>query len=411
MAHKILHADPEGPGALHGLKCGEEILRINGEEVIDEIDYQALTSTDKLVIRVRDEQGNERDAVIHKEDWEPLGLRMADTMMCKPMWCKNNCVFCFVRQMKPGCRETLYVRDDDWRMSLMMGNFITLTNVSDKEFDRIIRRKASPLYISVHTTDMLLRKDMLKNPDAGKLMDRLNRLKDAGIRFHCQVVLCPGINDGEHLEKTIHDLVALYPAAQSVALVPVGLTKFREGLPKLSTYTRETALPVMECAMRWQKICMDYCGTRFVFPADEFYCITGMDVPSDESYESYAQIENGVGMLRQFEEDLKYASSCEHRAARARRVLIACGVSVAPSMEKWLAAYAPQGVVWRVKPILNDFFGHTVTVTGLLTGGDLVNQLKDEDTDEMPRGEANFFSPCLNFFIYETGHSWYLPQS
>ena len=383
MAHKIMFADPKGMGALHGLKSGETILTINGEDVIDEIDYQALSSTGKLCIRVQDEKGNIREVNILKEDWEPLGLRMADTMVCKPMLCKNNCVFCFVRQMRPGCRDSLYVKDDDWRMSLMMGNFITLTNVSDQEFDRIIRRKASPLYISVHATDMELRKKLLRNPDAGKLMDRLQKLKENGIRFHCQIVLVPGLNDGEQLEKSIHDLAALYPAAQSVALVPVGLTRFRDGQADLPTYTRETALPVMDIAHRWQKICIDFAGTRFVFPADEFYCITGLPLPNDESYETYAHLENGVGMLRQFEEDMKFAAEMPSRKARKRSVLIACGVSVAPHMERWLTSYAPEGVKWRVKPILNDFFGHTVTVTGLLTGGDLYNQLKDEKADEI----------------------------
>lgn len=383
MAHKIMHADPQGAGCLHGLKAGDEILSINGEEVIDEIDYQALTASEHLLIRVRDEKGAERSVTIHKEDWEPLGLSMADSMVCKPRWCQNKCTFCFVEQMPKGLRPTLYVKDDDWRMSLMMGNFITLTNVSDAEFDRIIRRHASPLYISVHTTDMPLRKQLLRNPQADKLMDRLEKLKEAGIRFHCQIVLCPGVNDGEYLEKSLHDLAALYPAAQSVALVPVGLTKYREGLDQLSVYTRETALPVLECARRWQGICMKLYDTRFVFPADEFYCITGLPIPSDEEYESYAQIENGVGMLRQFEEDLKYAAEENTCTARARRVLIACGQSVAPLMESWLTRYAPQGVTWRVQPINNDFFGRTVTVSGLLTGQDLCAQLQNAQEDEI----------------------------
>ena len=383
MAHRIVHADPLGSGAKHGLKGGDVILSINGEEVIDEIDYQALIAEEKLDMLVRSEDGHERHVLIRKDAWETLGLAMEDTMICKPMLCKNNCVFCFVKQMRPGCRDTLYVKDDDWRMSLMMGNFITLTNVSDEEFDRMIRRHASPLYISVHTTDMDLRKKMLRNPSAGLLMERLQRLKDTGIRFHCQVVLCPGWNDGEQLEKTIHDLVCLSPAAQSVALVPVGLTRYRDGLDELTTYTKETALPVMEIARKWQKICMDYCGSRFVFPADEFYCITGQEIPSDEEYETYAQIENGVGMIRQLEEDLKYAHSQKHRKARKRRILLACGTSIAPTMERWMTLYCPEEVTWQVQPVKNDFFGHTVTVTGLLTGGDIAEQLKHAKADEI----------------------------
>ncbi len=384
MAHRIVEADPHAPGYRHGLRPGDEILRINGEEVIDEIDYQALTGERRMDILVRRPDGREEHVRFVKEDWEPLGLRMSESMMCTPMLCRNKCVFCFVDQMRPGMRPSLYVRDDDWRMSLMMGNYITLTNLSRSEFDRIIRRHASPLYISVHATDPALRLRMMKNPRAGELMDQLEELKRCGIRYHCQVVLCPGWNDGAALDRTLSDLEGLMPAVLSVALVPVGLTRFRDGLEKLRPYTREEARAVIARAEEWQRHFLASASSRIVFPADEFYCLAGMDMPPDESYEDYAQIENGVGMLRRFEEEMRMAREADDDPrGRKRHVTVACGVSVAPYMEKWLSAYGPENVSWQVLPIVNRFFGETVTVTGLLTGTDLTEQLKDVKTDEI----------------------------
>ncbi len=384
MAHRIVEADRNALGYIHGLRSGDEILRINGEEVIDEIDYQALTGEKRIDILVRRPGGREEHIRFTKEDWEPLGLRMSESMMCTPMLCRNKCVFCFVDQMRPGMRPSLYVRDDDWRMSLMMGNYITLTNLPRSEFDRIIRRHASPLYISVHATDPDMRLKLMKNPRAAELMDQLRELKAHGIRYHCQVVLCPGWNDGAQLERTLSDLEGLLPAVLSIALVPVGLTRFRDGLEKLRPYTRSEARALIARAEEWQRHFLASASTRLVFPADEFYCLAGLDMPSDETYEDYAQIENGVGMLRRFEEEMRMAREADDDPrARARRVTVACGVSVAPYMEKWLQKYAPRGVSWRVKPIINHFFGETVTVTGLLTGTDLTEQLRDEDTDEI----------------------------
>ncbi len=383
MAHKIVSVDPDGIGSLSGLRAGDEIIAINGEEVIDEIDYQALTANSRLAIDIRRADGSRHTVHVHKEDWEGLGLHMADTMVCTPRVCKNNCVFCFVAQMPKGMRPSLYVKDDDWRMSLMMGNFITLTNVDDREFDRILRRRASPLYISVHTTNMALRKKMLRNPDADRLMDRLRQMKDAGLKFHCQVVLCPGWNDGTELERTLKDLIALYPATRSVALVPVGLTRFREKLTHLDTYDAAGAAQVLDTAEIYRRDCLEKLGTRLIFPADEFYCLSGRPVPPDAAYEDYCQLENGVGMLRQFEDDMAFAAGEPHRAARPRRITLACGSSISPFMRQCLQKYAPDGVDWEVRTILNDFFGRTVTVTGLLTGQDLSRQLKDVQTDEI----------------------------
>lgn len=375
MVHVIDDVNPRSVAFRYGVRPGDTLISINGEELIDDIDYQALSARSRLdLIIMRD--GTEKKIQILKSKEAPLGLKIS-SLQCNPRTCRNKCVFCFIDQMPKGMRKTLYVKDDDWRMSLMMGNYITLTNVDDAEFDRIIRRKASPLYISVHATDPDTRVKMMRNPNACRIMERLNRLKEAGLSFHCQIVLCPGLNDGEVLENTLRDLSSLWPAAKSAALVPVGLTKHRDGLFPLQPYDREGAAKVIAQAEKWQREMLEKAGTRFVFPSDEMYCISGRELPPDEEYEGYPQIENGVGLLKKFENALKEEKEENQGSAKKRRVLIPCGTSVAPVMEKWMKDYAPSGVEVTVRPIRNTFFGETVTVTGLLTGGDLRNQLQD----------------------------------
>ena len=383
MAHEIVAVQPHGVAYRRGLRVGDSIIAINGEPILDEIDYQALTNRAKLDILVRRADGREETVRIIKARETGLGLQLADTLACTPYPCKNKCVFCFIDQMPPGMRKTLYVKDDDWRLSLMMGNYITLTNVDEQEFQRIIKRKASPLYISVHTTGPDLRVRMMKNPNARFIMDRLHALADAGLHFHCQIVLCPGYNDGDALKKTLTDLSALYPAAQSAALVPVGLTKFREGLADVKPFNRESAKAVMDIAYEFQTKLLDSIGTRFVFPSDEMVLIAGEKLPTEEEYEGYPQIENGVGLLRKFENGLAAAAAENTSPAVHRRVRIPCGTSIAPVMREWVEKYGPEGVQATVQPIRNTFFGETVTVTGLITGGDLISQLKDADEDEI----------------------------
>ena len=383
MAHEIVAVTPHGVAYRRGLRVGDSIIAINGEPILDEIDYQALTNRAKLDILVRRADGREETVRIIKAKEMGLGLQLADTLACTPYPCKNKCVFCFIDQMPPGMRKTLYVKDDDWRLSLMMGNYITLTNVDEQEFQRILRRKASPLYISVHSTDPDLRVRMMKNPNARFIMDRLHALADAGLHFHCQIVLCPGYNDGDALKKTLTDLSALYPAAQSAALVPVGLTKFREGLADVKPFTRESAQAVMDIAYDFQQKLLREINTRFVFPSDEMVLIAGEKLPTEEEYEGYPQIENGVGLLRKFENGLAAAATENTLHAVSRRVRIACGTSIAPVMREWVEKYGPEGVSVAVQSIRNTFFGETVTVTGLITGGDLISQLKDADEDEI----------------------------
>ena len=398
MPSTITHVQPDSIADRLGLRAGDQLVTIAGEPVIDQIDYQALTAQRSFVMEVRHADGTVENVRVRKQDWEPLGVTLDQTIVSKPRPCANHCVFCFIDQMPPNMRDTLYVKDDDWRLSLMMGNYITMTNMSDRELDRVIRRKVSPLYISVHTTNPELRCRMLRNKNAGLLMDRLRLLAANGLRFHCQMVLCPGWNDGEELARSVEDLKSLYPYARSVALVPVGLTRFREGLDRIEPYTQASAEALLSQAEAMQARFLRELGTRFVFPSDEFYCLSRRPLPEDEAYEDYPQLENGVGMLRMFETDLYYAAEDEPVAETPpRRLLIACGTSVAPYMQHWCDHVAPKGTTIEVRPIRNRFFGESVTVSGLITGGDLVDQLRDAVCDEilivrdMVRNEGDLF--------------------
>ncbi len=398
MATEITHVQPGSIAEQLGLQPGDQLVSIASEPIIDQIDYQALTARRRFEMVVRRREGSEETLHIRKQDWEPLGVTLDQSIVSSPRPCKNHCIFCFIDQMPPGMRKTLYVKDDDWRLSLMMGNYITMTNLDDAELDRIIRRRVSPLYISVHCTDPEMRVKLLRNPRAAKIMEHLRLLKAHGIRFHCQIVLCPGWNDGELLMKSIRELAELAPAAQSVALVPIGLTKHREGLPYIKPYDGEMAAALIESVKPLQEKFLQEMGTRFVFPADEFYCLSGLPIPEDEEYEDYPQIENGVGMLRMFETDLMYAAEDEPVAETPpRRLCIATGTSIAPFLQRLADQYAPKGTVVEVQPIVNHFFGESVTVAGLITGQDLVMQCRDVKADailivrSMIRAEGDLF--------------------
>ena len=366
-----------------GLKPGDVVLSINGEPLMDEIDYQALTAKRHVRLQLRQEDGGQREVDFVKASGHPLGLQFEDSLICNPRTCGNNCVFCFVDQLPPGLRRSLYLKDDDWRLSLLTGNFVTLTNVGDREFARILRRKASPLYISVQATDPAVRQALIRHPHAGKLMQRLGQLREGGLHYHCQIVICPEINDGAVLEQSIRDLMALHPAALSLALVPVGLTRYREGLSPIRAFAREDACKVLEITAKYQAIALRELGTRFVFPADELLSLAGEKVPEPEYYEHFAQIENGIGMLSQFEAGLRDAAArrSPDKQEKQTTALLPCGTSVTPYLKGWVRQYAPQGLSASVFPITNTLFGETVTVSGLIGGGDLIEQLKGKKAD------------------------------
>ena len=384
MSHLITSVDPGSPASRAGIRAGDRLQRIGGVTVIDFIDYQALSAQTRLTVGVlRD--GEALDFSIRKEEYAPLGLNFETPMMSGTRLCCNHCLFCFVDQLPGDARDSMRVKDDDWRMSLMMGNYVTLTNVSDRELERIIERHCSPLYVSVHCTDPDLRTHLLGTPRARRLMGQLQRLSDGGIQFHCQCVLCPGINDGEALERTIRELAAL-PGARSLALVPVGLTGHREGLSALRVYRPEEARAVVALAERWREKLLPERGTRFVFPSDEFYLQAGWPIPPDEAYEDYGQIDDGVGLLRLYETEFRAAwealpEDLRRRTAGGKKLAVACGRSAGPFLARMLEDCPVAGADIEVRALENTWFGPTVTVSGLITGGDLISQMAGVDCE------------------------------
>ncbi|MBR3796760.1 MAG: DUF512 domain-containing protein [Clostridia bacterium] len=385
MSQRIVGVFPGSLAAHHGIKPGDTLISINRTPVLDLVDYQYLTARPSLEILIEGENSETRTVRIHKHTEDSLGLTLESSLMSCPKTCANHCMFCFIEQMPPGMRPSLYVRDDDWRLSLMAGNFVTLTNLPKAEMDRMIERKASPIYVSVHTTNGELRNKMLKHIHADRIMEHLTRFADNHMSFHCQVVLCPGINDGPELDRTLSDLASLAPYALTVALVPVGLTKYREHLYPLRPYTQEEAHKVVQQAEAFQKCMLEKHGTRFVFPSDEFYQIAGLPIPDAESYEDFPQFENGVGLLARLRDEFETAMRLDPDESenRRRRVIMATGTSVAPFMRDLLDRNPIPGVEIAICPIINRFFGETVTVSGLITGQDLIDQLKGKEADEI----------------------------
>lgn len=392
MAQRIVSVDGGSLAQAAGIRAGDELLRVNGETVVDLLDYEALCADARVRLRVR-RGGEETEYDVEKDEYEPLGLNFETPLMSGMRLCCNRCLFCFVDQLPQNARPSLRLKDDDWRMSLMMGNYVTLTNVSDHELDRIIRRHASPLYISVHAMEPGLRSRILGTPRGARLPEQLKRLAGGGIEFHAQAVLCPGLNDGEALADTIEKLAAMHPAARSLALVPVGLTDCREGLHPLHKYTPEEARGVLDIAERWRERLLKKLGTRFVFPSDEFYLAAGRPLPEDGEYEDYEQIDDGVGMLRLLETEFSeaYADLPEERKqpGGGKTLLAACGVSAAPFLRQMFAAHPLTGLTVDVRALENGFFGPSVTVSGLLTGGDLVRGLLGAE------GAAVLISACM----------------
>ncbi len=384
MSHLIVSVDPGSPAERVGIRAGDRLARIGGVTVIDFIDYQALSAQRRLTVQVlRD--GKPMDVSIRKDEYAPLGMNFSTPMMSGTRLCCNKCLFCFVDQLPGDARDTMRVKDDDWRMSLMMGNYVTLTNVSDAELDRIIERHCSPLYISVHCTDPDLRVHVLGTPRARRLMGQLKKLSDGGVEFHCQCVLCPGINDGAALDRTIRELSAL-KGARSLALVPVGLTGHREGLTALRTYRPEEARAVLELAEVWRERLLIERGTRFVFPSDEFYLQGGCPIPPDEAYEGYEQIDDGVGLLRLLDTEYQEAwrqlpEALRQHSPNGKKLAIACGKSAGGFIRQMLQDYPVSGANISVYALENTWFGPTVTVSGLITGGDLTEQMAGVDCE------------------------------
>lgn len=363
---------------------GDKLLRVNDREIKDVFDYHYAVNDEYLVLLIEKPDGEQWEIEIEKELQEEIGIEFEEGLMDSYRSCKNKCMFCFIDQMPPNMRETLYFKDDDARLSFLQGNYITLTNMSDEDIDRIIFYKLSPINISVHTTNKDLRCKMLHNRFAGDALDKIKKLYDAGIIMNGQIVLCKGINDGEELERSIHDLAAYIPHMQSVSVVPVGLTKYRDGLANLEKFNKEDAQEVLKIIHSWQKILLDTYGTRFIHASDEWYITAELPIPDGENYEGYLQLENGVGMVRllmdEFEEYFESLTG-DHRI---KTLSLATGVLAAPYIEKMVTQLNTKfpNIHVNVYTIINDFFGKDITVAGLLTGQDIIKQLKEEDLGE-----------------------------
>lgn len=364
-----------------GIKSGDVLLSVNDQKFEDFLDYKYLITDEEIELAVKHQNDTVTKHYLEKSFDEGLGIEFENPLLDDIKKCRNKCVFCFVDQMPKGLRKSLYVKDDDYRLSTAYGTFITLTNLSEQDFQRIVKMRLSPIYVSVHATRPDVRKSMMKNPHSGEILDRLKFLAENQITIHCQIVLCPGLNDGEILEESLNDLTALAPYVRSIAVVPVGLTKHRENLYPLRPFTKEEAERVLDLVERRQQQYLEKYGTRLVFAADEFYILCKRNLPSYESYEEFYQLENGVGMTALMKKELEEAMiELPFELPEHRRVSIATGVSAEEFLNKTLAPLKNvDNLEYRVYAIKNNFFGHTVTVAGLVTGTDLMNQLKGED--------------------------------
>lgn len=383
------------------IEPGDELLSINDTAIEDVFDYHYLTNDEYLTMLVKKPDGEEWELEIEKDLDEDLGITFVNSLMDDYRSCRNKCIFCFIDQMPPGMRDTLYFKDDDSRLSFLQGNYVTLTNMSDHDIDRIIYYHLAPINISFHTTNPELRCQMLHNRFAGDVFPKIRRLADAGIELNGQIVLCKGVNDGKQLERTLGDLEAYMPSLQSVSIVPVGLTKFREGLYPLEPFTAEDAAAVIDQVERWQQYYKEKTGTNRVHCSDEWYLLAGRELPEAERYDGYLQLENGVGMLRLLEEEVSETLSDADMKAEPGSVTIATGYLAAPWIkklaEKIMAVY--DEIKIEVIAIRNDFFGEKITVSGLITGQDLKKQLQGRKLGERLILPCNMLRAGENVFL------------
>lgn len=384
MPVKISAVEEHSYAEKAGILAGESIVSINGNVIKDVLDYRFYMTDRNLAVELLDKDGNTRKVEIKKPQYADLGLDFETYLMDKEHCCKNKCIFCFIDQMPPNMRETLYFKDDDSRLGFLFGNYITLTNLDDEDIDRIIKMHLSPINVSVHTTNPRLRVEMMKNPRAAESLEYLKRLADAGIALHIQLVLCPGINDGEELVRTFADLSELGPSVESVVCVPVGLTKYREKLPKLVPYDANGAKKVIETVDLFREKMRAERGIAVAYAADEFFIKAGLPLPEYEYYDDFTQLEDGVGLCtllkHEFYEAFDYFPPSEYN----RRVTVPTG-KAAYSTIKELANAAEsryKGLKVDVLAMENNFFGELITVTGLLTGGDIAAQLKGRDNGD-----------------------------
>ncbi len=374
---RIVYVEPGSLAEEAGIEAGDLLISINGHEVLDVLEYRYLMSEYEVNVRIEKPNGDLEEITI-ENDYEDIGIEFEYGLMDNAKSCTNKCIFCFIDQLPKGMRETVYFKDDDTRLSFLQGNYVTLTNMKDEEIERMISMHISPINISVHTTNPELREKMLNNRFAGKIYDIMKKFRENNIHMNCQIVLCPGINDKEELERTVFDIRKLYPCVDSLAIVPVGLTCHRKDLYPLREYTGEEAKAVIEQVSVWQERFLKEIGTRLVYLSDEFYLNAKMPMPKPYEYEGFPQLENGVGLISGMEEEFSSALSLLKKKKRNREVSVITGelaYDFINSMAKRIEEKA-EGVKVSVYAVKNEFFGGGVNVSGLVTGGDIIKQLK-----------------------------------
>lgn len=382
MSAEVTGIMKHSPAFRAGLKKGDILISVNGHEINDVLDYMFYCAEDRLVL-VYEREGERLEQVVIKSEFDDLGLEFQSFLMDNKRTCSNKCIFCFIDQMPKGMRETLYFKDDDARLSFLQGNYVTLTNLTDKDIQRIIDMRLN-INVSVHTTNPELRCKMMHNRFAGEKLCYLKMIADSGLMMNCQIVCCPEINDGAELQRTLDDLEALMPSIQSVAIVPVGVTKYREGLYPLRPFTKNEAEAVIDIIEAKQKQCLEKWETRMAYPADEFYLLAERELPPTEFYEDYPQYENGVGLLRSLQDEVDQALEDAPESVSPRRITLATGTA-AEAFHKHLAGQIMKKYPMldiRVVGIVNRFFGETITVAGLVTAGDLIEQLRGRELGE-----------------------------
>lgn len=399
MAVKIFDVTTGSYADKAGIKKGETLLSINSNEIVDVLDYRFYQVNRKLTLEVEDENKNVRTIEMTKGEYEEIGLEFETYLMDKQHSCRNKCIFCFIDQLPKGMRESLYFKDDDSRLSFLFGNYITLTNITEHEIDRIIKMHISPINVSVHTTNPELRCKMMNNRFAGDTLKYLKRFADAGITLNCQIVSCPGINDGDELVRTLTDLENL--GVNMTAIVPVGLTRYRENLYPLVPYNKETAGQTIDIIEKMGDECVKKHGRRIFFPGDEFYLLAEREIPSPEFYEDFSALEDGIGMIAYLTDDVGWKlEELDADESLCHKVTIACGEGVFPYMKRIMSMINEKfpNITINTRAIKNNFFGGGVNVSGLVTGGDLIDQLRGDDlgdrliiTSSMLRFENDLF--------------------
>ena len=368
-----------------GIEPGDVLLRINNNIIEDVFDYHYYVNDEELLVLIRKANGEEWELEIEKDYEDDLGIEFEQGLMDEYRSCRNKCMFCFIDQMPKGMRETLYFKDDDSRLSFLQGNYVTLTNMSDHDIERIINYHLEPINVSIHTTNPELRCKMLHNRFAGDALKKIDVLYEGGIMMNGQIVLCKGENDGEELERSIRDMTKWLPNLQSVSVVPVGLTKYREGLYPLEPFHKEDARKVLDTIHKWQKKIYEEYGIHFIHASDEWYLLAEEELPEEERYDGYLQLENGVGMLRLLENEFSKTYDELEGDDRKRHVSLATGRLAAPTIEKLIERLKEKypDLKADIYPIRNDFFGELITVAGLITGQDLKNQLADKELGDV----------------------------